>query len=179
MKLLSHERLASLQEQLDYLERLFKYTSDEYTMANPNAASPRHVGICAAQAVFDRIGLNESVERIKLEIAFLEDFLEVDLVDVESTVSENYDFFDAIATYLGHSNFAITNVCHLGDSRSVVGTNEGTFHCSSHVESGVIKMTVTELDEDSAWLKAATEARAEGYATETETAEFLRSAMKK
>lgn len=84
MKLLSHERLVSLQEQLDYLERLFKYTSDEYTMANPDAASPTHVGICTAQAVFDRIGLNESVERIKLEIAFLKDFLDADIVEMET-----------------------------------------------------------------------------------------------
>lgn len=78
MKLLSHERLEALQEQLDYLEKMYSFVKTEYVKANPHALSPEAIGEYAAGEAFALAGLTQTVARLHLEIAFLKDFLDVE-----------------------------------------------------------------------------------------------------
>jgi len=76
--LISHERLAQLKEQLDYLEQAYQFAFDRNVLrlgkqgvSNDDISSE---AILETDSEFERAGMNTAQARIQLEIDFLTDY---------------------------------------------------------------------------------------------------------
>jgi hypothetical protein len=80
MKLLSHERLDALKEQLDYLRRMYSFHLAAFEKAyheGPEFYAEENLDPAPGllHAKWNQAGLVEATTRIEMEIKFLEDFL--------------------------------------------------------------------------------------------------------